>query len=750
MRERIGRYRILDVLGQGGMGVVYVAEDEVLQRRVAVKTVRPDLGDDTHRARLWREARAAAGLAHPNICQVFDVGEEDGDLYVAMELLEGEPLSTCLERGPLPLKKALEVVLDVLSALTALHDRGVIHRDLKPSNVFLTERGAKLLDFGLALPLAEEASRSSERLTQTGVVLGTPGFMAPEQWTSEEVGPRTDLFAAGALLVEMVTGAPAFQGDSPLAHYHALMHEPPPTLSGGPAVDALDLVVQRALARLPGERHASAKEMARDLRTIAPLVEGTETPTARGLRRVLVLPFEQPRPDADTELAALAIADSVLSALAGRSGLVLKAGATPVPAAEVAEAARAGAATLVVTGSILHAPPQLRVSARLLEMPESAVAWSESVTMDATAAFQAQEDLANRIAHAVAERTTGEVRGTIHALVPTDPDAYAFFLRANQLSFNVGLLGEARDLYESALQIDPQFAPAWARLGRVLRVQAKYGHGDVEADRKAAAAAFEKALALDPDLAVAHNYYAYYEIEELARPADAMRRLIEQARKAPTDPDLFAGLVTACRFCGLLEPSVEADRRARRLDPGMRTSVAYTHWMRADYAAALRHDDEDMRWMHHYARSLLGREAEALEGLRACEARVAPGIARDMLTCSRATLERDEAAALAAGRRVFDSGFNDPEGLYYMLRNMAFLGLVDVALDVFDRVVRGGLRCAASFRADPWLANLREDDRYDAILLRAEAGHAEALAVYREAGGDALLGRPATEVTREA
>ncbi len=441
MREKIGRYRLTGILGEGGMGVVYAAEDAVLHRRVAIKTVRPDVGDATGRERLWREARAAAGLTHPNICQVHDVGEEDGELYVAMELLEGEPLGTRLERGPLPLEEALRVALDALAALDALHQRAVIHRDLKPSNVFLTPSGAKLLDFGLALPLAEALQEDAERLTQSGVILGTPGFMAPEQWIGDDVDPRTDVFAAGALVFEMVTGTPAFQGKGPLALYHAVLHESPPTLTGGPAVDALDRIVQRALARDPTERYTTATEMADDLRTVLPLVEGTERPEGRALRRLLVLPFAQARPDDPSELMSLGLVDSIVSALAGRHGLVVKAGREALQGEALTAAAGKHGAHLAVTGSILHAGAQLRVTARLVNTSDGEVLWAASVTIDEQAAFQEQEHLAARVATAVGERTEFSSGNTRRARLPADPRAYALFLRGDPQSYNLCLVG---------------------------------------------------------------------------------------------------------------------------------------------------------------------------------------------------------------------------------------------------------------------------------------------------------------------
>src|SRR5215510_3997265 len=197
------RYRIVRKLGEGGMGEVYAAHDERLDRPVAIKRLRPDRGDGQERERLWREARAAASVNHPNICQLYEIDSEGEELFLAMELLDGEPLSTRLMRGALPPGEAGQVGLSVLSALGALHLKAIIHRDLKPSNIFLAQHGVKLLDFGLARPLTAGGD-----LTMPGVVMGTPRYMAPEQIEGGLVDVRSDLFVLGAVLYEMVAGRP--------------------------------------------------------------------------------------------------------------------------------------------------------------------------------------------------------------------------------------------------------------------------------------------------------------------------------------------------------------------------------------------------------------------------------------------------------------------------------------------------------------------------------------------------------------
>jgi serine phosphatase RsbU (regulator of sigma subunit)/serine/threonine protein kinase len=269
--SRIGRYVITGKLGEGGMGVVYSAYDEQLGRAIAVKAMSSLGGGDTARKRFWREARAAASINHPNVCQLYEVGEERGRPFIAMERLEGETLTERLRRGPLSLEESLPIGLGMLAALQALHSRGIVHRDLKPSNMFLTRNGVKLLDFGLARtsdPDLANSLASISELTRTGMLIGTPRYMSPEQVTGEGLDARSDLFAVGAILYEMLGGRPAFAGKNAVEILHATLYEEPPPLDGFPAAAAADRVIRRALSRRPAERPGSAAAMAEELRAL--------------------------------------------------------------------------------------------------------------------------------------------------------------------------------------------------------------------------------------------------------------------------------------------------------------------------------------------------------------------------------------------------------------------------------------------------------------------------------------------------
>ena len=235
MPERIGRYRVTRTLGQGGMGVVYAAHDDRLDRDVAIKVVRPEIvADPVAFERFRREARAAARVSHPHICALYELDEDGGQPFLVMELLQGESLAARLERGPLPVAEAIAAADAILDALSALHRCGIIHRDLKPANIFLTDGGVKLVDFGLARRPGSSRETGETDLTDTGVLAGTPRYMSPEQLRGEPADERSDVFAAAAVIYETIAGRPAFDGRTLVEIVHGVGYEEPPDSRAGP------------------------------------------------------------------------------------------------------------------------------------------------------------------------------------------------------------------------------------------------------------------------------------------------------------------------------------------------------------------------------------------------------------------------------------------------------------------------------------------------------------------------------------
>jgi non-specific serine/threonine protein kinase len=738
--QRIGPYQFGSRIGAGGMGEVYQARDVRLDRIVAIKVLNKSVADDPRsRERFQREARAVAALNHPHICTLHDVGSQDGLDFLVMEYLEGETLAARLCRGVLPIVDAVRTGIEVLAALDAMHQRGITHRDLKPANIFLTPHGVKIVDFGVALHAPGPASVTRLTLTNPGTVVGTPKYMAPEQLMGTAVDARADLFAAGAILYEMLSGAAAFEGDTLPAVIENVLRGDVPVLAGSPAVVAVDRVIQRALAKPPAHRYPTAAAMADDLRTVLAGHGSTDPARARPVTRLMVLPFRLLRPDADIDFLAFSLADAVthslspLQSVVVRSALAVTRFATEPP--DLKTIASEGNVDAVLSGTLLHAGHALRVSAQLLEVPNGTILWSHSAQVSLDDIFELQDTLARHIVESLSLPLSSREHRALGHDVPSSARAYEFYLRANKLSHDSGSWEVARDLYLQCLQEDPRYAPAWARLGRVYHVIGKHLASADAYSRSEAA--LNRALELNPDLSIADRFYAQLELD-LGRAQEAMVRLVRRASSAISDPQLFAALVSACRYCGLLRPSVAAYERATRLDPNVRTSVQHTFFMIGDYLRSAA--ESEQQWevgnMGALALACAGHPDAATLGDTYAQ-RYANTRYQDR---SLHIPEPDGKVLRAAVDELIASGFRDPEGLFYNLLKLAHAGQADRAVEIFADVVERGFYPFETFMSHPWLAPLRDRTDFNAVLQQAERRHDEARAEFIRAGGEALLG----------
>jgi len=745
--KRIGHYAIARKLGEGGMGVVYAARDERLERTVALKTMSSLTSDETARKRFWREARAAASVNHPNVCQIYEIGEDGDELFIAMELLEGEALAECLRRGPLSVSRTVPIGLGMLAALSALHARGIVHRDLKPSNVFLTPHGVKLLDFGLARPELERSLSMATGLTRTGIVMGTPRYMAPEQVTGESLDARSDLFAAGALLFEMLAGRPAFGGRNVVEVMHATLNEQPPALTGSPAVAAVDRIIRRALAKRPAERPASADAMAEELRAIRG-VEGDETAAlARALTRLVVLPFRVLRPDPETDFLAFSLPDAIATSLSGIGSLVVRSSATAARFVGDAPDLKALAAEAdvdrVVMGTLLRSGEQLRAAAQLVEAPGGTLLTSHTVQSSLGDLFRLQDDIARRVVEALSLPLTGPAAAPAPD-APHNARAYELYLRANELARTYDGLAAARDLYRRCLEVDPGFAPAWAHLGRCHRVIGKYIDGRPNSEERAEEA-LRRALELNPRLSVAHKFYANLEAD-IGQAERALVRLLGEANRHGNDPELFAGLVHACRYCGLFDQSIAAHAEARRLDPNVPTSFEQTLLMTGDIDRLMAVElppfvagaDDGIRVI---GLGLAGRRDAARRAL--VEMRQAPRIPvfqswTDYLMDWIDRRPEDMVLGISSlsALKIQD----DPEALFLEGWMLCDVGEYERGMADLQRAIAKSYFVAPTLTGRPQFDPLRADPAFRALVDKAEAGRQHALAAFREAGGERLLG----------
>jgi serine/threonine protein kinase/tetratricopeptide (TPR) repeat protein len=610
------------------MGEVYRARDTRLDRDVAVKVLPAEVASDPDAlARFEREAKAVAALSHPNILAIHDFGDHEGVAYAVMELLEGETLRARLEAGPISPKQAVAYALQVSNGLSAAHERGVVHRDLKPENLFVTKDGrVKILDFGLAKRLLA-AARGEETgaptvsgHTEPGTVMGTVGYMSPEQVRGLIVDHRSDIFSFGAILYEMLSGTRAFRKDTPADTMSAILKEEPPELSksGRNISPSLDHIVRHCMEKDPDNRFQSAKDIAftlleasgpgatagadsakppkgsrRIIVALAALVvlaavgiflsrrSHREASDVSGVKRVAVLPFENLGSPEDDYFAD-GIADAVRGKLTSVPGIEVIARASSIPYKKTTKTPKRIADELdsrfLLTATVRWqksgGASRVQVSPELVEVRDSgapASKWQQPFDAALTDVFQVQSDIAARVAQALGVALgTGEEKRI--AETPTQNlSAYDAFLKGEEASKSLSSddprgLRKALGFYEQAVALDPGFAQAWGQVARASSRLCDISNPTPELAERARQAA-EKAVALAPNRPEGHLALGNYQNSVLKDPTRALEQYALGQRLAPGNADLLAAIAISEEVLGRWEASVEHFRQAERRDP---------------------------------------------------------------------------------------------------------------------------------------------------------------------------------------
>ncbi len=472
--------------------------------------------------------------------------------------------------------------------------------------------------------------------------------------------------------------------------------------------------------------------------------EASGEPEPHTLTRLLILPFRQLRDDPDVGFLAFSVPDAVVHALSGLTSLVVRSSAAasrfgdhPVDLAAIAANAHVDA---VLTGTLLRSGQQIRVSAQLLAVPSGTVLWSESFQVTLQEVFDLQDRLVGHIVRSLSLSLTAREQRRLENDVPASPLAYEFFLRGNESVGPQGIssssnLRVARELYARAIEEDPRFAPAWVRLGRCHYLMGKSAENP-EPNLRRAESCFQKALELSPDLPLAQNLYALFEIDQgLAQ--SAMVRLVSRGLVGSAQPELYAALVQACRFCGLLEPSIVAHRRARDLDSTIATGGYLAFWQFGDEEAA-RREPVNLCWLvDALIIGMRGDTDRAIEMLR--EERGLTGLARNLVISMRAVFEGRPHDAIEGARPVFDA-FPDPEMVFFAARNVAFFGERRALQELERSLERGFVLYRVLLRADPWLDPLRPTAKFQFLVERSREAYRRCRKAYIDAGGERLLG----------
>jgi TolB-like protein len=545
----------------------------------------------------------------------------------------------------------------------------------------------------------------------------------------------------GVILFEMLTGRPAFPGETFGEIAHAVLHGSPPALSGSPAIAAMGRIVHRALSRDLQERYPSAEAMAAELRATL-LMEAIETKVrAHALRRIIVLPFRMLRPSEDIQFLAYSLPEAITVSLAGlenlvvRSSLVASRYSTEAP--DLQKIAKEAEVDVVLTGALLSVGERLRITTQLVEVPSGALLWSHSSQATNRELLELHDDLVTRVVESILPSLTVQEHQSLQQDRPCSATVYQLYLQANEFSRQWENIPGAIELYERCVTLDPSYAPAWAKLGRARWLGDKYDLGSLEGLRTADEA-FQKALRLNPNLTLAHNLYTHVQVDQ-GRSLDALKRLLDRAHARRSDAELFAGLGHVCRYCGLLRPALVAHQEARRLDPLISTSVMHTYFMLGDYKRALENSGGDFGYGMAVVLGMLGRVEEAVSMLRQRELAKPWRLGRLYLKSLRALLEGNREESLAASEELMNATFRDPEGMYYLARQLGYLREEALALNMLSRAIDNGFFCHAAMLRDPWLDSLRARTEFTSLMSKVHQLQLEASAAFVAGGGPSLL-----------
>jgi TolB-like protein/Tfp pilus assembly protein PilF len=509
--KTISHYKILEKLGEGGMGVVYKAKDTKLGRTVALKFLPTSAGDREARKRFVQEAKAASSLDHPNVCSIHEIDETpEGRAFIVMPCYEGESLRAMIDKGPMVLDEALSIATQVASGLSKAHEKGIVHRDIKPGNILVTTDGlAKVLDFGVA------KLRGGTRLTRTGTSPGTPAYMSPEQLRGEEVDPRSDIWSLGVVLYEMVTGKLPFGGDYEQAVAYAIMNESPKP-AGALRADlpaGLERPIKRALSKKRDDRYQTSGEFIEALQILeGQLAEGTlgGRAAAGTTPSIAVLPFANMSPDPENQYFGDGLAEELINALAQINGLRVAARTSAfrfrsedVDIREIGEKLNV---RTVLEGSVRKAGNRLRVTAQLINIEDGYHLWSKRFDCEMKDIFEIQDDIARAIVDQLKVELIGAENQAVGAFGTKNLEAYTAFLEGRFYFYSLTPEGWAKglELLRRAVELDPSFAAAHGLLSNYYQSLAWWGNSAPNDVLPKSREAAQKAIALDPKLGLAH------------------------------------------------------------------------------------------------------------------------------------------------------------------------------------------------------------------------------------------------------
>jgi serine/threonine-protein kinase len=746
------RYIIERELGRGGMGRVLVAQDAKLNRKVAIKFLVTGMHDEQALRRFEQEARAAGSLNHPNVLVIYDAGLHQGRPYIISELLEGDTLRGRLAGTPLPISAAVDYAVQLAEGLAAAHAKGIVHRDLKPENLFITEDGRlKILDFGIAkltVPKIPSGNLEEPLQTQPGAILGTIGYLSPEQIRGEPADERSDLFSAGLILYEMFSGKRAFQEASPLETAYAILNAEPSELPAQ-VTATMKEIIRHCLKKGPEERFQSARELGVQLRAAAnelslrSVLNEYQAPSRRNdlgqISSIAALPFVNLSGDPSNEYFSDGLTEELINALAKVEDLRVAARTSAFQFkgknSDVREIGRRLGVAAVLEGSVRKEGDSLRITAQLISTSDGYHLWSETYDREMTQVFAIQEDISRAIVETLKLRAAEKRSGPLVTRHTEHPEAHDLYLRGRYFWNKRGQEGAKKSIqyFQQAIEKDPHYAPAYAGLADAyLSLAFSFDAGTVppgEAAPRAKAAAL-KALELDDRLAPAHISLAFvcflYEWDWNEAEKQFQRALALDPRY-PHTHHWYSHYLLAL---GRVEESLAHSKRALELDPLdaiLNTHMGWHHLYSHQYELAIEHlrNALEMDPNNFHSQRELGRAyaekgwyREAVSLLRkALRQAKGDGFAQAGLGYAYATWGKSNEArrSLEHLRRLSPRRYISP---YFPAAIHAGLGEKEMALEQLERAYEERSDALVYLKVEPMFSSLRSLPRFKRLVQR--------------------------------
>jgi serine/threonine protein kinase/TolB-like protein/Tfp pilus assembly protein PilF len=807
-------YKIISMLGAGGMGEVYLAEDMQLRRRVALKMIAPSLSlDERGLRRFEQEAQAASALNHPNILTVYEFGQADGVHYIASEFVDGVTLRNRMAVTKLDLSAAIDIAIQIASALAAAHESGIVHRDIKPDNVIVRTDGiVKVLDFGIAKlsgkfvddTLQHSGATVTSSISEPGTVVGTAKYMSPEQARGLDVDARSDIFSLGSVLYELVTGRQAFPGaTSSDVIAEILKSEPAPPIEFAPDLPyEVERIISKALRKERENRYQSIRDLLIDLQDFkkesefhaklqgAVRPEGAKTgsgsgwrtpssqtsgirlgqprgfprrkvflglaavavaaiiglvgyfhgrkpaapPPAARVRNLAVLPFRNLKEDAAIDFLGFSLADEIITKLGYVNSIVIRPSSSVAKYRDQSVDPQKAAAELnvdtLLTGSFIKDGDDLRITAQLIDVHGDKILWRDVIDVKYDKLLTVQDRVAQQILKGLEVRLSPAEAANLKPEKPISALAYEYYLRGVDL-YSLSQFAAAIGMLEKSTQIDPNYAPAWAHLGRAYTTNASLQFGGRE-DYSKAQAAYEKAIALSPALLEPRIYMANL-FTDTGRVEQAVPLVRSVLRDNPNNAEAHWELGYAYRFGGMLQESLEECKKAREINPQVKinSSAMNSYLYLGEYKEFLEslpeNDSVYILFYRGFAEYYLKNPKPATSYFDRAYERDSSSLQAMIGEAFSYSIQHHNANGLELLKqteaKIAERGVTDAEGMYKVAQAYAVLGDKASALRMLRASIAGGFFPYPYFMNDPLLQDLHGAAEFQSLMDQARHRH---------------------------